>query len=307
MTLLENSEVLQQKIQKNKDEISFLQNHNPYFRYLCQIHINFQCNIPRSVPCRSYCYTRTDINKNMDLNTFLGILQKHTPRQIALGGGEPLLHPQFSEMISIASQQKFLKHVNFTTNGWQIPESLNSIANTVGGIAISIDNLRYPKLFSHGLPSTVEKNLKQYQQHEILLACNFVISPNHLEVLDILIQFLLKNHFKIVYLLGLKSPNINWINKRTNSEKEILRFINRAKDYGIFVGLDCCLMTLFSGQKCVAGKRFIIYDPMGNSSNCAFMSLCNNKCPFGVNLFEYSTNISIESENLPNYQMTKNM
>lgn len=60
--------------------------------------------------------------------------------QVALGGGEPLEHPNFMEIINITREFNIVP--NFTTNGDSITESLaKELSNKVGAIALSSNNI----------------------------------------------------------------------------------------------------------------------------------------------------------------------
>jgi len=60
--------------------------------------------------------------------------------QVALGGGEPLEHPDFIELLNITKDHNIVP--NFTTNGGLLtPNFSNKIRNKVGAVAVSINNL----------------------------------------------------------------------------------------------------------------------------------------------------------------------
>ncbi|MHC1682779.1 MAG: radical SAM/SPASM domain-containing protein [Clostridiaceae bacterium] len=60
--------------------------------------------------------------------------------QVALGGGEPLEHPKFTEIINTTYEKGIV--ANFTTNGLHLNENIvKSIKNKVGAVAISVNNI----------------------------------------------------------------------------------------------------------------------------------------------------------------------
>lgn len=91
--------------------------------------------------------------------------------QVALGGGEPLEHPQFLEMIDITRKHNVVP--NFTTNGRYLTnEVAQQIKGKVGGVAVSIVNFDFFEvantdiLVSNGVKTNIhfvmnKNNLKQ--------------------------------------------------------------------------------------------------------------------------------------------------
>lgn len=86
-----------------------------------------------------YCYQNSTIKdphgrKDLIKKTILSL--DHIPYQIAIGGGEPTLHPNFLEILQEAKELGTVP--NYTTAGHNITEELIDITNnTCGGIAIT--------------------------------------------------------------------------------------------------------------------------------------------------------------------------
>lgn len=95
----------------------------------------------------SFCYRNSTKNNSFisigDYNYILDVLQH--PKwgnvfQIAIGGGEPLEHPDFVEIIETTYSRNIIP--NFTTNGDLIDKDIASkIASKVGAIAISSQDI----------------------------------------------------------------------------------------------------------------------------------------------------------------------
>lgn len=115
----------------------------------------------------SFCYRNSTKNNSFmtleEYNNILDLLQH--PKwgnvfQIAIGGGEPLEHPDFIEIIKATHYRKIVP--NFTTNGDLIDKTIaKEIASKVGAVAIScqnIDELYTPKvdiLSEHGIKTNI--------------------------------------------------------------------------------------------------------------------------------------------------------
>lgn len=94
-----------------------------------------------------FCYKgSTDNNSFMTIEQYEHVLSSLQSDewgnvfQIALGGGEPLEHPDFIEIIEKTYERGIV--ANFTTNGIHLDENIvNSIKNKVGAVAISVNNI----------------------------------------------------------------------------------------------------------------------------------------------------------------------
>lgn len=95
-----------------------------------------------------FCY-KDSTNNNIfmsveDYEYVLSSLQSKTfgnVFQVALGGGEPLEHPDFTEIINITYEKGIV--ANFTTNGIYLNEDIvKSIKNKVGAVAVSVNNVK---------------------------------------------------------------------------------------------------------------------------------------------------------------------
>ncbi|MHA1673851.1 MAG: radical SAM protein, partial [Promethearchaeota archaeon] len=122
-------------IQQTAREIQQLRNQNPQFLYLGQIHLTHRCNILPEAQCRNYCYNWDTLSQDMPFSEFDRILRTHTPRQIALGGGEPTLHPEFLRFVTHAKKTIQIKHVNYTTNAVAIPPNFTQLQELISGVS----------------------------------------------------------------------------------------------------------------------------------------------------------------------------
>jgi len=268
-------------------EIQELKRSNPNFIYLCQMHINYECNIIPQAKCLEYCYQARNKFPKMTFSTFKNIIDKYTPRQIALGGGEPTIHPEFLKFVRYAKEEAKIpvKHVNYTTNGVMLPNNFKEVQRLVSGISISLDTLRYPDLFTKGIPPIIKKNLEFYQKSPIQVIVNFVINEKNLHELNKLIPFLKENSLQRVYILSYKEVDYFFPFSRHEFKQEFSNLLIDAIDNNILIALDCCLATFESGNNhCGAGKRFIAFNSDGTSDPCSFASLIGKECPFLENL-----------------------
>lgn len=94
-----------------------------------------------------YCYRDSNPDGSfMSLDDYKFILSSLNHRkygnvfQVALGGGEPLEHPEILEILDLTKQYNIVP--NFTTNGENITKTLvDNINGKVGAIAVSLNNM----------------------------------------------------------------------------------------------------------------------------------------------------------------------
>lgn len=114
----------------------------------------------------SYCYRRsTRNNEFMSLDQYCLVLDSiNHPQygnvfQVAIGGGEPLEHPEFLEIIDATIQRKIVP--NFTTNGiFLIDEICSALRGKVGAVALSVNKI------------------KELQREKVQMLCKYKIRTN---------------------------------------------------------------------------------------------------------------------------------
>ena len=95
-----------------------------------------------------YCYRDSNPNHSfMTLDDYKSVLSSLNHQkygnvfQVALGGGEPLEHPEILEILDITRQFNIVP--NFTTNGENITQSIiDNISGKVGAVAVSLNNMK---------------------------------------------------------------------------------------------------------------------------------------------------------------------
>jgi MoaA/NifB/PqqE/SkfB family radical SAM enzyme len=173
-----------------------------------------------------YCYSNPngielsfrDLKVRIDECKKLGVFQ------IALGGGEPTLHPEFIEILS------YIKKVGIdcaiTTNGRPLDKNvLRAISESCKLVCISADDLRYPFLFDKNSDDRVKlkNSISQYQKFGIHLGINFVYGPNNWQNMQAILHIAKEHDIPDVYFLLLKHSSV--INRNWAMEKDLLRAI----------------------------------------------------------------------------------
>jgi len=132
----------------------------------------------------NFCYRDSTANFNfMSLENYRGILQQlNHPKwgnvfQVAIGGGEPLEHPDFLEIVNVTLDYNIVP--NFTTNGEYLTNSLiTRLKEKVGAIAISTKDLNS---INSNLVSRLKTNNIKCNIHYVLDRQNIKQAINILE------------------------------------------------------------------------------------------------------------------------------
>lgn len=130
----------------------------------------------------SYCYRKsTRNNEFMRVEQYCQVLDSiNHPQygnvfQVAIGGGEPLEHPNFLAIIDATLQRKIVP--NFTTNGiFLSSEICNALSGKVGAVALSIDKI-----------SDLQRDkIKMLRKYNIRTNIHYVLSIQNInEAIDI--------------------------------------------------------------------------------------------------------------------------
>jgi len=102
-----------------------------------------------------YCYmSSTEKDNSMlhieDIEWLIGFFGKYKPYQVAIGGGEPSLHPNFIEILKIFRKNSIVP--NYTTNGLALLDDkiVNATVKYCGGVALTYHPHR-PDIFTKAL------------------------------------------------------------------------------------------------------------------------------------------------------------
>lgn len=248
------------------------------------IHPISKCNLN----C-SFCYNKqiNDSNKKMSYDDWFLLVDDFSKltKQVAIGGGEPLLEPIF---IREFSRSLFNKNVicNITTNGKLIQTVPTKTFDYLTLVSISFDKEKINSLFDieqvaeniDYLRITQKKN--KNRKKDLLIGCNLLLDDYIAEHLVKFVSTLLngfstkkanKPKFDFVFLLypkGIQAPDI--LKYKTNFYAVDILFPNK-----VFVD-DCTSQILKEGTKnkwktnCHYGIDSISINNLGEVYGCSF-------------------------------------
>lgn len=207
--------------------------------------------------------------------------------QVALGGGEPLEHPNFIEIIEKTHQRGIV--ANFTTNGIHLTENIvNSIKNKVGAVAISVNKIQ----------ELNTSKIKLLTDAGVKTNIHFVLDNRSIyEGIDILkgkYNDLLKNVNGVIFLTYKPVGRAN-SDKCLNMDESLTAFTSLIENNKCTarVGFDACFVPVLMKytnvnvdyiDSCECGFFSIYIDEELNVKPCSFAN--NDKYTF--NLKDYN-------------------
>lgn len=207
--------------------------------------------------------------------------------QVALGGGEPLEHPDFIEILNITNSKGIV--ANFTTNGIHIDKTIASnMKNKVGAVAISISKAEEINL----------DKIKILTDEGIKTNIHFVLDNQSINdainILEGKYDELLENVNGVIFLTY-KPKGRAGLDKCLRMDENLDRFIELI-DKGstiVRVGFDACFVPLLMKytkvdvdyiDSCECGFFSVYIDEKMNVKPCSFA----NDNRFTYNLREYN-------------------
>lgn len=229
----------------------------------------------------SYCYRNsTPNNEFMSLNQYCQVLDSlNHPLygnvfQVAIGGGEPLEHPDFLKIIDATLQRKIVP--NFTTNGIFLTDEIcNALRGKVGAVALSVNELK----------ELQQDKLQLLYKHNIRTNIHYVLSiQNITEAIDIVSGKYTKELEGINAIIFLTYKPAGRATKEyvLQPSEDLNHFIQLVCTYtrkDLKIGFDACfipnlLHTNFKHQElvdmCEAGFFSVYVDHKMNVSPCSF-------------------------------------
>lgn len=247
----------------------------------------------------SYCYRKSsEEGKFMSLEDYRFALQQLTSEkygsifQVALGGGEPLLHPDFNEIIKV-TREEFGIIPNYTTSGkFFNPENIKATKDYCGAVAISWDP--YRDLSTEEL-SEIGSYLKE---NGVLANIHYVISEDTIDDAVDLLNGKYDGHIKdfnsvifLTYKPTGRAENSGSI-KSAGALKTFLNLVDNPVT-AVKIGFDACFVPVLMKatgvdvdliDSCECGFFSVYIDENLDVTPCSF---CNNSI-YHYNLKQFS-------------------
>lgn len=174
--------------------------------------------------------------------------------QLAIGGGEPLLHPQIIELLDFAHHKGIVP--NLTTSGFAFDEAkLNALAIYCGAVGISMEGVgeSYAKIRSRPF-TDFEAALARLRAHRIPTVIQITLSADNFSQLDAMTRFCLEQPdlYGVIFLAykpvgrgqaysqPLAALDVNVVTNGLARAFQRLSPVMR-------VGYDCCMTPAIAG------------------------------------------------------------
>lgn len=245
------------------------------------IDITGSCNID----CE-FCYSEKDDNK-LNKNQIMGIINENKEFDtIEIGGGEPLLHPEITEIIQYLIEKR--KRIHLSSNGVVIPENILNLEDLIkNNITLqislpSVDQENYKKITGKDYLNSVLNNIVKLKEKNYSLVINSPIYARNFSEVDSILN--IANNLNAPIRIGLilpegKGKNVELLDKHNlrilRNKLLLARIQNNLVDSPLIHESSCPVLEKVYGiiqlKKCAidsGDKKY--YNQRGVSYNCEF-------------------------------------
>ncbi|OGY53742.1 MAG: hypothetical protein A3A24_00160 [Candidatus Buchananbacteria bacterium RIFCSPLOWO2_01_FULL_46_12] len=252
--------------------------------------VDFQITGKCNLAC-PHCYAQASSQgRHVPLKDIILVLEQCRQAgvlEVALGGGEPTIHPDFAKILKIATKKGLV--VNLATNGKTMTKSLaRQLANYCGAVALSLEfiNAEFKKRRGYDFAKFLN-SVKLIKDSGLRLVFQITVSAQNLDKLESIVKFLSPYQPYGVVFLTYKpvgrgeffdSPLFNIKSRR------ILARLNQCfkilQQHQVKIGYDCCLGNLITGidretggeiYGCSALRESVAVDTGLNVLPCSFI------------------------------------
>lgn len=194
--------------------------------------------------------------------------------QVAIGGGEPLEHPDFVKIINATLERGIVP--NFTTNGIFLTEDVcRAIQGKVGAVALSVTSVN----------ELQEEKIAMLRKYAIRTNIHYVLSAKNIEEAIEIVSGKYEVHFAgvnaiifLTYKPAGRGINEDVLRKGEQLDK-FVKMGNAHQNKGLKIGFDACFVPnlLHAGfgrpelvDVCEAGFFSVYIDHKMNVSPCSF-------------------------------------
>jgi pyrroloquinoline quinone biosynthesis protein E len=239
--------------------------------------------------CRG-CFYSSGSGSDMEFQLFEKIVEEGSEAgvfQIALGGGEPLLHPKLIDMVRLARQSGIVP--NITTNGnFLTAETASALKEAgLGQIQISLNGA------NEGMNSATRPNFRSAlkaievcKKVGLRSGINFLLTQSNVSDLEAVISLGVEMGVATVNILRPKPPteDENWLERESLTATEYLDVQRRLRKLKVAeptrITIDASLTFLLTHHPsdllfrrgiwgCTAGRRFVTVTEKGDILPCS--------------------------------------
>ncbi len=202
------------------------------------------------------------IKSTKDFTFFLDfpkIAQQINIPQIALGGGEPTLFPQFIKQFA-SKCKKYGIIVNLTTNGYNISPEILPFLQDFTMISFSFDAFKVQNVNDAQI---LFEKMDLMREAGKIVGVNILLDEKTISNLDLIIGEI-QQHADRLYFLQKKPSTIN------DGQELKIRLLKHKLFFPEIYVDDCLQMFFGHKESCERGKGIISINPTGEVSYCSF-------------------------------------
>lgn len=215
---------------------------------------------------------------------FQQVLEKYNKRNkadvIFLSGGEPLLHPQFDQLVDICKKHHFT--VKTSTNGILVKRKIDSLLK-VNYVNVSLDSYNHDsyKKYRGGAPEQFDlviEGLKVLKESGSYLSISFVLSTENLSEVDKMVKLAEDIRPNSVYFHNINPHGCQQYKPLTLQDKAVklfLKKITKRTNYPFDLIMSVIFdkdSPLFMQAKCVQPWFLFAFNEDGNISTCCHLA-----------------------------------
>ena len=270
-----------------------------FFRYskqnLCTSKINYiptvfcatiseQCNL--RCPTCLYLLANPDSFSSsfISVDKFNLILEKYNKQMkaetIFLSGGEPLLHPQFDELVDIC--KKYNLSTKTSTNGVLIKNKLSSLMK-LDYVNVSLDCYDHEsfKKYRGGSKKQfdlIKESLKTLKEYNIYFSISFLLSTENVSEIIKMIEFAENFMPKFIYFHNVNPHGCEQYKAVVCQDKVSLIWLDKVldrSDYQVDIHISHIFDTkssFFLEKKCIQPWHYFCFNSKGDISFCCHLA-----------------------------------
>lgn len=246
--------------------------------------ITEQCNL-RCPTCLYLLENKSKFhNAYISIESFKTMLEKtnigHKAKIIFLTGGEPLLHPNIGELISIAKKHNFT--IKISTNGILIVKRISEL-NDVDYINVSIDSYDYDS-FLKNRGGTLEQfdlikeGIQKLKDLNKNFSLSFVLTSNNVNEVDKMIALAEELMPPSIYFHNINPHGCENFKPLTMQDPETRKFladITKKTNYPFDINISSIFdldSPLFKESKCIQPWYYFCFNHKGDVAYCCHLS-----------------------------------
>ena len=200
---------------------------------------------------------------------------------IFLSGGEPLMHPEFEELVDICKEYNF-RFIRISTNGVLIKSKISAIGK-LDSINVSMDSYdsdtfyKYRKGTQKQFDQIID-GLELLNKKGIKFSLSYILSKENLHEAPKMIDFSEKMNAETVHFHNINPHGSDQFSTLMIQDENTIQFLNNIlerTDYPFDITLPVIIdpkSPSFAETHCAQPWEYLLYNSLGNVSYCCHLN-----------------------------------